>query len=236
MISTKDARKESGERTQTADAAGQGSAVGAHESDNGPALAAAIHPETEELADEMLLFGRDWNSNTDPVRVAWLSAGLNARLNHTLQHMRNNMEDMKKDPGRLLAGFFSVLPQTLFVLMPLFAVLLKVCYLFKRRLYMEHLLVALHSHAFIFMSVLVILGLGLLGALAEGRPWLSASLGWLTVLAWVWLFLYLLLMQKRVYGQGWIMTLIKYGVVGISYSVILSFALVLAGLVRLALT
>jgi hypothetical protein len=34
--------------------------------------------------------------------------------------------------------------------------------------------------------------------------------------------IYLLLMQKRVYRQGWIMTLIKYGVLGGCYMVLLS--------------
>ena len=37
---------------------------------------------------------------------------------------------------------------------------------------------------------------------------------------------YLLLMQKRVYGQGWVMTLLKYGVLGTCYSILLSFAIV----------
>ncbi len=236
MISAKDTRTQPGEPKVAADGASRGAAVGAGEADSGPALAAARLSGMEKSTHEPVLFGRHWDSNTDPVHVAWLSDGLNARLNRTLQHMRNNMEDMNKDPGRMLAGFFSVLPQTLFVLMPLFAVLLKLCFLFKRRLYMEHLLVALHSHAFIFMSVLVILGLGLLGDLVAGVPWLSAPLNMLVTSAWIWLFLYLFLMQKRIYAQGWIMTFIKYGVIGISYSVILSFALVFAGLISLALT
>lgn len=195
--------------------------------------AAAGEPKKGALFE---LEGKPWDAKANPVRVEWLSDGINGRINHTLERMQNNIDSARKQPGRLLAGWFAVLPQTLFVLMPLFAVLLKVFYIFKRRLYMEHLLVALHSHAFIFMSVLVILGLGLLGGLAAGRPWLSTALGWLAALAWIWLFLYLFLMQKRVYGQGWLMTLIKYGVVGISYSMILSFALILAGLVSLAVT
>ncbi len=62
----------------------------------------------------------------------------------------------------MIAGRLSVLPQTLFVLMPLFAVLLKITYIFKWRLYMEHLIVALHSHAFVFQSLLLIMLLGLL--------------------------------------------------------------------------
>lgn len=200
------------------------------------AAAIASDIDTAKNENEFTVFGKHWDAKTDPVNVSWLSDGLNAKLNRTLEHMQHNLEGANKNAGRLLAGFFSVLPQTLFVLMPLFAVLLKVCYLFRRRLYMEHLLVALHSHAFIFMSVLIILGLGLLGGLSAGQPWLSASLNFLTALAWIWLFLYLFLMQKRIYGQGWIMTSIKYGVIGISYSVILSFALVLAGLASLALT
>ena len=190
----------------------------------------------EKDTAELFSFGQHWDSKTNPVHVDWLSDGLNAKLTHTLEHMQDNVENFKRDPGRLLAGFFSVLPQTLFVVMPLFAVLLKFFYLFKRRLYMEHLLVALHSHAFIFMSILVILGLGALDDLAGARVWLTQPLGWLKAMAWIWLFLYLFLMQKRIYRQGWIMTSIKYCMIGISYSVILSFALAFAGLISLALT
>ncbi|MEO7935120.1 MAG: DUF3667 domain-containing protein [Dokdonella sp.] len=171
-----------------------------------------------------------------PVHVAWFPDRLNASLTRLLLHMQKNAESANADPGRLLAGFFSVLPQTLFVVMPLFAVLLKIFYLFKRRLYMEHLLVALHSHAFIFVSILVILGLSLLADLAGDRIWLTQPLGWLQAMAWIWLFVYLFLMQKRIYRQGWIMTAMKYGLVGFSYSFILSFALVFAGLISLALT
>lgn len=194
---------------------------------------AAAKPRKSALFE---LNGKPWDATSNPVRITWLTDGINARINHTFERMQANIDSARKDPRRLLAGWFAVLPQTLFVLMPLFAVLLKVCYLFKRRLYMEHLLVALHSHAFIFMSVLVILALGLLDGLVETQSWLSTLFGWLSALAWIWLFLYLFLMQKRVYGQSWIMTFIKYGVVGISYSVILLLALVLAGLVSLALT
>jgi hypothetical protein len=35
----------------------------------------------------------------------------------------------------------------LFVLMPIFALLLKIFYVFAGRLYMEHMVVALHSHS-----------------------------------------------------------------------------------------
>jgi hypothetical protein len=203
------------------------------------AIAAGITPDEDEPDSGVTMFeidGKPWSLKANPVQIDWLSQTLNGKLNNTLEHMKSNIENFRKDPGRLVAGWFSVLPQTLFVVMPLFAVLLKIFFLFKRRLYMEHLLVALHSHAFIFMSILVILGLHLLGELSAGTAWLTELLDWLQALAWIWLFIYLFLMQKRVYRQGWIMTTMKFCVIGISYSVILGFALIAAGVVSLVLT
>lgn len=203
------------------------------------AVAAGKEPPGDKQEPTVTMFeidGKPWDLKANPLHVDWLSDGLNARLNNTVEHMRENLLSWKKDPSRLVAGWFAVLPQTLFVVMPLFAVLLKVFYLFKRRLYMEHLLVALHSHAFIFMSVLVILALAVLGDLASGVPALKALLGWLGTAAWIWLFLYLLLMQKRVYRQGWWMTILKYCVIGWCYSIFLTLALVVAGFISLALT
>ena len=198
-------------------------------------IAAAAEPI--EAADNLLqINGKSWDVRAHPVTFSWLPDGLNARLNSTLEHMQSNAQDFRKNPQRLLAGWIAVLPQTLFVVMPLFALLLKLFYLFKRRLYMEHLLVALHSHAFIFLSVLVILLFGLLISLAGERAWLVQPLGWLRAAAWVWLFVYLFWMQKRVYRQGWWMTSIKFCVIGYCYSIFLIFALAIAALISLALT
>ncbi len=192
-------------------------------------------PDVDDSDLKIILFDRSW-SKERPVSVEWLSDGINAKLTDTLVHMQENAESIKRDPARLLAGFISVLPQTLFLVMPLFAVLLMFFYLFKRRLYMEHLLVALHSHAFIFLSILVILGFYLFGEMAGTRIWLTRPLGWLKALAWIWLFAYLLLMQKRVYRQGWFMTTLKFCMIGISYTIVLSIAFVFALLISLALT
>lgn len=197
----------------------------------------AVPAVPRETTDNLLeIDGTPWDFRTNPFTVSWLSDGLNTRLNNTLVHMQSNAQNFRKDPQRLLTGWIAVLPQTLFVVMPLFAILLKLFYLFKRRLYMEHLLVALHSHAFIFLSVLVILLLGWLSSLVGEWAWLVLALDWLRAAAWVWLFAYLWLMQKRVYRQGFWMTSIKYCVIGYCYSIFLVFALAIAALISLALT
>ncbi|MGB0133126.1 DUF3667 domain-containing protein [Dokdonella sp.] len=206
------------------------------------ALAAGKPLPVREKKTEVTLFninGKPWHAKDNLIAVDWWPDALNDKLNSTLAHVDTNIRELSKNPKRMvferiLPGWFAVLPQTLFVVMPLFAVLLKVFYLFKRRLYMEHLLVALHSHAFIFMSVLVILFLSMLRGMAESSPVLVELIEWLRAAAWFWLFIYLLIMQKRVYGQGWLMTSVKYCAIGLCYSIFLSFALGIAGLIALA--
>ena len=150
---------------------------------------------------------------------------------------KENIIAAKKDPRRLIEAVFARLPWTLGLLMPLFAVLLKIVYIFKRRLYMEHLMVALHSHAFIFMSLLLLAIITLLRNWTR-RVGAGARFGLQLRCAtpiWIWLPIYLFLMQKRVYRQGWIMTFIKYSFIGICYTVIISIGLVGALLASLAL-
>jgi hypothetical protein len=103
------------------------------------------------------------------------------------------------------------LPQTMFVLIPIFAAMLALFYVFRRRLYMEHLIVALHSHAFMFLSLLLILLAGMLSTwLKPHGAWMAITLGWVEILLIWWIPIYLLIMQKRVYRQGWPMTVLKY--------------------------
>jgi len=190
--------------------------------------------------DVDLLDDGTWDRKRDQIHIGWLPAFANDWLNHAGQRMHDNAtalrhgtpEQRRAAVQRLVVGALSVLPQTMFVLIPLFALILKVFYLFKRRLYMEHLIVALHSHAFIFLSLLVLFALGALKALTH-TAWLSVPLSIATTAAWIWMFMYLWLMQKRVYGQGWFFTTVKYWCVGICYSVLLSFSIGVAFLLSL---
>ena len=177
--------------------------------------------------------GKPWDPVTNPVALGWLPAGVNKALNRRLLHAR---EELDRDGGgrTLVEALFNVLPQTLIVLMPIFALMLKLAYFFKRRLYMEHLIVALHSHAFIALALTLVMGFSWL------QEWLGATsgflenlFGWAIGLTSAWIPVYLLLMQKRVYGQGWLMTLLKFAALGFLYSILLGFGLLAALLVGL---
>lgn len=183
-------------------------------------------------------------SGRDPLpSIRWLPDFANSELRKMGERLKANLDALSSDDrarqrqavARIQAGVFSVLPQTMIVLVPLFALLLKGVYLFRRRLYMEHLVVALHSHAFLFLCLLLGVGAHLLSAwLTPHAAWLGGPLRALQWGLWLWAPIYLLIMQKRVYAQGWPMTVLKYAVVGWCYAWLLGMALGVAGLLGLA--
>ena len=177
--------------------------------------------------------GKLWDPVTNPIALRWLPRAVNQSLNRRVAHARDVMKSSNSEKP-LVDALFNVLPQTLIVLMPLFALMLKIAYWFKRRLYMEHLIVALHSHSFISLALTLVLAFSWLqGWLAPDGGFWRSVFGWAIGLTSAWIPVYLLLMQKRVYGQGWLMTLVKYGVLGLCYSILLAFGLVGAVLVGL---
>ncbi|MFY8134688.1 MAG: DUF3667 domain-containing protein, partial [Aquimonas sp.] len=173
-----------------------------------------------------------WDPQTNPVKIGWLPELANARLNAWIGRALDNSERVNSNPRLLAEAFLDFLPQTLFVLLPIFALMLKLAYVFKRRLYMEHLIVALHSHAFLSTAVLL-LALATLARSALGEGVLHAALGWVELALVLWMPLYLLIMQKRVYRQGWILTLLKYSLLGTAYSVLISVGITVTLLISL---
>jgi hypothetical protein len=84
-------------------------------------------------------------------------------------------------------ALYSYVPYAIFCMMPLFALYLKVLYLGSGRRFGEHLLFALHSNAFAFLTLALLL---------------LAPAGW-TLVRWtlgLWLTFYLPTAMRRVYG------------------------------------
>ena len=184
-----------------------------------------------------------WNRQSKPLRIGWLPDFANEWLNDSIENARANMHAFNsgnaaaaKAAGmRVTLGALSAAPTVLFVMLPLFALLLKVFYIFKRRLYMEHLIVAMHSHAFLMLSMLVLVALGVLRSWAAVHAvWLDIPIALLHAAAWVWIFLYLFLMQKRVYRQGWFFTTLKYCFLGLCYTIMVSFGMAFAFLISMS--
>jgi hypothetical protein len=172
----------------------------------------------------------DWDPKADPVDVAWLPAFADRWINKRMARAKDNLTHMKGNANRYVQAFLGAVPTTLFLLMPVFALLLKVLYLGTGRRYLEHLVVALYSHAWLLL-VLLLTFLVSLGSQAIGALW-ATTLSAVLISA-LWLLCvpaYLFVTQLRVYGEHWAITAVRYCVIGAIY-----FFLVVAGTVFAAL-
>ena len=189
-------------------------------------VAKAVADAEDEDEQLHVTFGnKEWDEKTNPLVFSFFTDGMNAAMNAEIAEILRKAKGINKDPGPFVKQLYSTAPQALFVILPLFALLLKIFYLFKRRLYMEHLIVALHSHSFICLSLLVGIGIAYLAGAAQGVPWLHGLLRFAFALSCIWVPVYLFLMQKRVYRQGWIMTTLKFLTIGFCYIFLLTFGM-----------
>ncbi len=126
------------------------------------------------------------------------------------------------DKGRTLyRTVVANIPRMMFVFLPLMALFLKALYWRPRRYYVEHLVFFLHAHAALFLVAIAAmavralasgLGLGWLGGLAAFAGW-----GYATWYVWRALRVY--------YGQGKVLTALKFFALGIAYLTFLSLTL-----------
>ena len=103
---------------------------------------------------------------------------------------------------------------------PLFALVLKILYVFKRRYYIEHLIFALHTHAFVFLSTVVIIGIGFLLAWKAPMPFTPL----VCVLLAITVLVQLQVAIRKVYRQNWFATIFKFVLGSMIYAVLLSIA------------
>jgi len=126
---------------------------------------------------------------------------------------------VEEDRGkRLGAVFMQTAPKLMFVFLPLMAAVAMLFYWRPRRLYAEHLVAFLHVHAFMFLYLIArslvgastrtgLPGVGLLGVVSAA---LTAYLAW-----------YVYRAMRVVYGNGRLLTGIKYVAIGTIYFALL---------------
>lgn len=111
-----------------------------------------------------------------------------------------------------------------FLLMPLFALLLKAFY--RRRYLAEHLIFSLHFHAFVLLPGAAVVGISaLLGADAEGTGGRVVSSVWLLAIA-----AYLYLSLRRVHGESRRRSILKAAAIGSAYSVVAALVILLVAI------
>jgi hypothetical protein len=164
------------------------------------------------------------DNGDETVQLDFLSEEKNKKVNVFFKELIKKAEKaFNSDTGPLIEQVIGKLPQLMFILLPLFAVLLKVMFIFSKRLYMEHLTVALHSHSFIFIALLLSEMLDLLEAnIKTNSPELANFVGLVAGGLLLWIPIYLFLMQKKVYKQGYFFTIVKFSFIGTIYSIMIA--------------
>jgi hypothetical protein len=125
--------------------------------------------------------------------------------------LRKSCLQIRADRGRsLMAAIRHNLPRVMFLFLPLLAGLMMLFYWRPRHYYVEHLLLLLHNHAFVFLVLPLAWGLGALAPFASG---------WLDFAVFVYLVWYMYRSMRALYGQSRALTIAKLTAMGFFYFV-----------------
>ena len=120
-----------------------------------------------------------------------------------------------------LVTLMSNLPYMMFACIPLFACVLKILYIRRRIFYIDHLVYALHIHTFAYVGVVLIV----LATIGLNRAVPGPAAGWIIALLWIAFLVQVFLSIRRVYRQGWFISIFKFLFGGFVYLIVLVAAL-----------
>ncbi|HEY2035230.1 MAG TPA: DUF3667 domain-containing protein [Rhizomicrobium sp.] len=124
-------------------------------------------------------------------------------------HLFSGFQRLASNPAALNEPLTNWIPRVLFLLLPLYALLLAAFYWRQHKDYyfVDHLIFSLTIHTFTFVVLIVAAGL------AQLLP--GDVVAWLVFVA---IALYIFIAMKRFYRQGWIITTLKYLTVSFIYT------------------
>ena len=146
----------------------------------------------------------------------------------------SNWERFMEEKGRYAVGhqqelqeaFLHALPKMLLFCLPLMAWYTRLLFRHSGQVFLQHLIVALHYHTFVYLWWLVVHGWKeLIGWMAPGVANLVG------VAAAVWMALYPLLMLRRLFGQSLGRTLVKTAALAVLYGLTLALGFLLTAMI-----
>ena len=134
--------------------------------------------------------------------------------------LREACRKIVTDSSSFGRALYENIPKMMFIFLPLIAAVMFVLYLGSGRYYVEHLLFFVHYHAFFFLGGLAIVVLDRTSTLLAGTVVgnvLRFLEGAVTFVLVLYVPYYLYRAMRRVYGQGRLVTLVKYSLLGVGY-------------------
>lgn len=152
-------------------------------------------------------------ARANPYHSASMPDWYDAMIQKLRLRMLANIAKLSKGQDELGPLWLSSVPTALFFMVPIFALLLRVFYWRSSFTYLEHLVVALYSHAHLLMLSAVLL-IGATFVHFTGSTLLQKVLLYCIVPVLIWAAVYLYQSQKRIYQQSTLKTTIKYLMLG----------------------
>jgi hypothetical protein len=144
-----------------------------------------------------------------------------------LERWLNERGARATDPAaqrEMARSFLAFLPKLLLFCLPVFALITRLLWWRSGQVYLQHLVIALHFHTFIYLWVLFRDGWTFLAQLTD--------LGfhrWVALACNLWLVVHPFLMLRRIFGQPWKLTVFKTLVVLLAYLLTLGIGFLIVG-------
>jgi hypothetical protein len=140
-------------------------------------------------------------------RNGWLMRRIMIRSIELSNRYRGKADKFKSDFGQMFKDNFS---KVLFWLLPFFALSLKLLYIRRDFYYSEHLVQTIYYYNFFYLAGSVTMLIGLIPGLGFAETIIS-----------FWTYFYLLFAMKKLYGQTWGKTILKFAVFSFVFSLFL---------------
>lgn len=148
--------------------------------------------DTDQIMDSLKIEGTFWNR---------------FYYGEVIKFAKTDFEDLKD-------YFISKLPWIIFCMMPVFAFLLKIVYIRKKYIFVDHLIFAFHLHSFYFLLGILHV---LISTVSGYEPDKLTSYGAI---------IYTLIALKNFYLQGWIKTILKSLLLFVIYFITTVFSMI----------
>lgn len=152
------------------------------------------------------------NTLPDDKKDGWLER---IKQRKSIELTKKYKDDTKGLGEKFILFFSDNFSTALFFLMPFFALLLKLLYVRRDYFYAEHLVFTIYYYNFFYLAGALMMIFNLIPYLET----LSAFIGF-------WIFFYLLFAMKRMYGQGWGKTILKFSIFNFLFLVLVEIAII----------
>ncbi len=188
---------------------------------------AGLNFTSESQGFQYDVFDMDWEKiklyrydkrYSDAMLLDSMSLEPTSKLNHLM--LMQSLRVYRSDRDTVSKYVLKNMSFVMFLLVPLFALLLKLFYYKSRLKYVGHLIHSIHIHSFSFFLLSVWMGFSLLNISPEIANTLQ-------IIVIIWMFIHFIKSIKVVYKRSWIGVLAKTLLLGFMYSILLGTFIVL---------